>query len=34
VEILPMEDERFPLLNSGGFEWTDEVGELNRFLQP
>ena len=33
VEILPMGDERFPMLGSGGFEWTDHVGDLNRFLK-
>lgn len=33
VEILPMGDERFPVLGSGGFEWTDHVGDLNRFLR-
>lgn len=33
VEILPMGDERFPFLQGGGFEWTDHVGTLNRFLK-
>lgn len=33
VEILPMGNERFPFLGSGGFSWTDEVGDLNRFLE-
>lgn len=33
VEILPMGDERFPALGSGDFEWTDHVGDLNRFLK-
>jgi hypothetical protein len=33
VEILPMGDERFPALESGRFEWTDHVGDLNRFLK-
>jgi len=33
VEILPMGVERFPVLGSGGFEWTDAVGDLNRFLK-
>ena len=33
VEILPMGDERFPALESGGFEWTDHFGGLNRFLK-
>ena len=33
VEILPMGDERFPALGSGGFEWTDAVGDVNRFLK-
>jgi hypothetical protein len=33
VEILPMGDERFPTLGSGGFKWTDAVGDMNRFLK-
>jgi hypothetical protein len=33
VEILPMGDERFPVLGSSGFEWSDAVGDLNRFLR-
>lgn len=34
VEIMPMGDERFPSLQGGGFEWSDDVGALNRFLKP
>jgi hypothetical protein len=33
VEIMPMGDERFPSLQGGGFEWSDDVGVLNRFLK-
>jgi hypothetical protein len=33
VEILPMGDERYPLMGAGGFEWTDQVGDLNSFLK-
>jgi len=32
VEILPMGEERFPILVGSGFDWTDDVGDLNRFL--
>ena len=34
VEILPMGDERYPVLGSGGFKWTDDVSGLNLFLKP
>lgn len=34
VEILPMGDERFPVLGGGGFRWTDDVSDLNCFLKP
>jgi hypothetical protein len=33
VEILPMADERFPALRGGSFDWSGDVGVLNRFLK-
>jgi len=33
VQILPMADERYPALSGGGFKWSDDVGDLNRFLK-
>ena len=32
--VLPMADERYPVLKGGGIEWTDDVGDLNCFLKP
>jgi len=29
-----MGDERYPVLGSGGFKWTDDVSGLNLFLKP
>ncbi len=34
LEILPMQDERYPQLEGGGIIWNDEVADLNRFLRP
>ncbi len=31
--ILPMADERYPILNGGDFKWTDDVADLNSFLK-
>ncbi|CAN5333668.1 hypothetical protein BH10PSE6_BH10PSE6_54690 [soil metagenome] len=33
VQLLPMTDERYPDLQGGGIKWTDDVGDLNRFLK-
>jgi hypothetical protein len=32
VELQPMGDQRYPALEGGGCEWTDDVSELNRLL--
>jgi hypothetical protein len=32
IDLQPMNDERYPALEGGGVEWTDDVGELNRLL--
>ncbi|WP_428667591.1 hypothetical protein [Reyranella sp.] len=32
VDVQPMGGERRPAIKSGGIEWSDEVGELNRLL--
>ena len=31
--VLPMADERYPILNGGDFKWTDNVADLNSFLK-
>jgi hypothetical protein len=32
VQLLPMANERYPALRGGRFIWTDDVGDMNRFL--
>jgi hypothetical protein len=32
VELQPMGQERYPTIEGGGIEWSDDVGELNRLL--
>jgi len=32
LEMLPMDDERYPQIEGGGIGWCDEVGEINRLL--
>ena len=34
LQILPMQDERYPQLDGGGIKWSDKVADLNRFLRP
>lgn len=32
IELQPMGQERYPTIEGGGIEWSDDVGELNRLL--
>jgi hypothetical protein len=32
VEVQPMGEERYPAIEGGGIEWSDDVGELNQLL--
>ena len=33
LEMLPMDDERYPQIDGGGIAWSDDVGEINRLLK-
>jgi hypothetical protein len=33
VCVLPMADERYPVLKGGDFKWTNEVADMNRLLK-
>lgn len=32
IELQPMGEERYPVIEGGGIEWSDDVAELNRLL--